>query len=172
MPHLVTKTNIKVKLVSGIRVHFLFPICASRRALSSALARRFLALAMLKRMFIMLVGTSRERVTWLRRSLFALLRYSLLLSCVWLKYLYLDAGTVLLSRGSSEESACADLYRRFTLSSKEFVGFPLSFVSENISLLQRKLYSGLYVGKQRLETGVQRSARARRVRANHIVLPC
>lgn len=69
-------------------VYFLRPIWAIRWALAAALARRFLALAMLKRTFMMFVGTSRDSVNLVRRSLLALSWYSLPLSWGWGRYLY------------------------------------------------------------------------------------
>lgn len=68
--------------------YFFRPICAIRWALAAALARKFLALAMLKRMFMMLVGTSRDRVSLERRSLLVLSWDSLRLSCAGGRYLY------------------------------------------------------------------------------------
>lgn len=64
-------------LQAGLCFYFLRPIWAIRSALAAALACRFLALAMLKRMFMIFVGTSRDSVNLVRRSLLALSGYSL-----------------------------------------------------------------------------------------------
>ena len=67
--------------------HFRRPIWAMRCALAAAFALKFLALAMLKRMFMMLVGTSRDRVTLVRRSLLARFWKVFPFTCAWEVYL-------------------------------------------------------------------------------------